>query len=185
MTTPFLICGLPRSRTAWFSVLMTGKDSFCYHEPLSDCADSFDEILELWGKGKCAYTGMADHLLGFRLGEILEVVRPRTLVVERALDDVCASLARFDIPAQPFCDQLVRAMAPHLDHPLVRVVAYEALDDATMIVECMRWLCPDVGIDALRLQQMMAMNIQADMGKVKQAAFRRQAIFQRFMAEAA
>lgn len=37
MTRNFFITGLPRSRTAWLSVLLSDQDSFCYHELLSNC----------------------------------------------------------------------------------------------------------------------------------------------------
>jgi len=34
----FFVTGLPRSRTAWFSVFLSnGRDRFCYHELLSKC----------------------------------------------------------------------------------------------------------------------------------------------------
>jgi hypothetical protein len=39
---PFLIIGLPRSRTAWLAALLTDGDVFCHHELIRSC-DNLDE----------------------------------------------------------------------------------------------------------------------------------------------
>ena len=39
---PFLVTGLPRSRTAWLSVFMSGAGSICYHEPIGGIREVSD-----------------------------------------------------------------------------------------------------------------------------------------------
>ncbi len=157
MPQPFLITGMPRSRTAWFAVACTTAAGICHHEP---GRGEFDDAKRLLVNGD----GISDSRLGLHLARILDEIGPRTLVIDRNPDAVMASFARYSDTAlakvRGFAsrrlDGLRAALA--IDHPLVKRVDLAALDDIDTVRECMDWL----GVEPLNLEQLMHINIQSD-----------------------
>lgn len=153
----FLITALPRSRTAWFSVLMG-----CRHEPTRDFK-SFAELRANWPEN----TGFSDAALGFQLRRIVDEIGPRVLIIERDIDDVKASFLKYmaDVPIR------LSVLAEHLellksrledvqDHERVRRLRYESLGDVHAVKWAMSWLNP--GCDKSRAEDVMRLNIQVD-----------------------
>lgn len=160
MSEPYLITGLPRSRTAWMSVVATDEDSLCFHEPTAWLGQWDDIFPAIWHQRRDRrYVGIADHGLGFHLPEIMRRAAPRTLIIERPADEVNASLARLGLPASNFCDLLLEALDYH--HPRIRRVDYSALRDADVVQSCLRWLMPNAAIELSRIARLQARNIQA------------------------
>jgi len=157
MPQPFLITGMPRSRTAWFAVACTTAAGICHHEP---GRGEFDDAKRLLVNGD----GISDSRLGLHLARILDEIGPRTLVIDRDPEAVMASFSRYSDTAlakvRGFAsrrlDGLRAALA--IDHPLVKRVDLAALDDIDTVRECMDWL----GVEPLNLEQLMHMNIQSD-----------------------
>lgn len=165
MTQPFLITGLPRSRTAWFSVLTTTEASLCYHEPLFGMSH-WTDVYKLWRAGDRAYTGVSDCCAGFHLKAILAEIAPRTLIVERPIREVEASLAR-EFPKTKrsnFCELLAEKLNGVPNSDLVKRVSFDMLRFPLVVESCWQWLLPDLPFDTLRAVQIMRANIQVDKG---------------------
>lgn len=169
MSTPFFITGLPRSRTAWLSVVATDNHGECWHEPAS-LFSSYVEMLNWWYAGKYRFRGVADSGLGMAIGQILGSRIP-TVIIERDFADAVDSAHAYF--GHEMSDAIVQRLArlqaeltKHRDHPLVKVVPYEALDDLTYVCCLLDWVKPDVqsfhdgNPDLLR--PLMALNVQAD-----------------------
>ena len=160
MTQYFLITGLPRSRTAWMAAACSAGGSVCLHEPCA-ALPRWDAVFEsVWHQSELAFAGIADHLLGFHLPEIMERAAPRTLVIDRPAAEAKASMRRLGYDADLFCDLLADAL--RFDHPLVRRVAYSDLADSGAVRSCLQWLFPGEPVDRWRIERMQRVNIQGD-----------------------
>lgn len=161
MADRFLITGLPRSRTAWFATAAS-RDGFpCLHEP-SKFLFGYDELASVWPDG----CGISDSALALHLGAILRDFAPRTLIVERSIVEVIDSYCRFvghdvrtDIVAAPLF-QAQTELTRWKSHPLVRCVAFAALNDLNVLAAALDWLTP--GVPRPALAQLAQMNIQSD-----------------------
>lgn len=165
---PFLITGLPRSRTAWLSVAASDIDSICYHEPVERMA-SWQGAQAIWSRSQHYWTGISDSMLGLHLVDLLMWVAPRTLVVERPKEDVAASLRnRFpDWPETNYVDILADRLALAKGHPLVRTVDYADLADPRIVKACLEWLMPAKAFSVERLAELGRMHIENDMRHLK------------------
>lgn len=168
MSEPFLITGLPRSRTAWLSVAATNDQSICLHEPtihLDRWEDVFDKV---WQGHWSRYVGISDSIMGFHLSEIIERCRPRVLIVERDIHEVEASLRRLGVPPTNYCAMLKAALA--YAHPSFLRVPFQSLSDSRIVAHALRHLMPNAWISVERIEQLQRMNIQTDMGLVGKIA---------------
>ena len=168
MSRQFLIAGLPRCRTAWLSVATTTAQSFCHHEPVPDL-DRFEALQALWRPLIGHAVGVSDSCLSLQLERILETVAPRVLLVERPIEDILASFRRYlDGTEQVFDYEVGREYLLELQaqidrfrgHPMVRTMAFAALEDYAQVQEILTWLVPDTEFPDLR--SLMRMNIQVD-----------------------
>lgn len=163
--TPFLITGLPRSRTAWLSVAATSAEAICHHEPGYGDLDSARRIWS--GDGRYRLVGIADAGLGLHLAGILAEFAPRTLIVERPAGEVIASsrayLGRSAGPGwdEAMAEQMAALQsALAIDHPLIRRVAYADLHRIEVVRGALAWL----GVaDPLNLEQLMHFNVQSSL----------------------
>lgn len=163
MSKPFLITGLPRSRTAWMAAAATDGRAVCFHEPMAAMRRWDDVFEQIWhGRGSMQHVGIADHGLGFHLPAIMDRLGPRTLIIERPIAEVNTALARLGLPPTNFCDLLAEHLA--FDHPRIRRVGYKDLEDAHEVRRCLEWLMPGQFIDQRRLARYQMLNIQADLG---------------------
>lgn len=97
MTIPYFITGLPRSRTAWLSVLLTWDTSFCFHEASSTCGP-ISRLPHAMGliDGMCAYPhiGNSDPNLGLFSGEMLDMFpKSKWLFIHRDMVDSYLAMA--------------------------------------------------------------------------------------------
>ena len=160
---PFLITGLPRSRTAWLAHLFTMPGVWCEHEPsgrfesLSDLGDYFKPK-----SGSGWRIGAADHGLGWWLAEILHRWEPRVLLVERPVEEVYAALRGLGLPAE--CMQYLLELKRREDlvrqHPNVLAVPFSKLDDHRTMQRAWFHLLPGVPFDESRFEYMRRFNIQ-------------------------
>lgn len=165
MGQPFLICGLPRSRTAWLSVVASGPNSITWHEPTAHLLN-FKALKTLWNDDRFAYVGVSDSALVMQLGRILAEIQPRTLIVERSIPDVMRSLDLYfaaDIDqkkALKHCRTASAELERYREHPLTRWIDFDALGDVTEVRAALAWLAPDARFP--KLDEMMHMNVQVD-----------------------
>lgn len=70
----YFIVGLPRSRTAWLSVLLTGDGSFCFHEGLQHC-ESVNQLKALSQNVPrgTVYVGDADPSICFYAHQVYDL----------------------------------------------------------------------------------------------------------------
>ncbi len=72
MKSPFFIMGLPRSRTAWLSVMMSsGPDTFCWHEGLIGC-ESFEQYAARLRSRPETNRGDSNSMLPYHVEAILK-----------------------------------------------------------------------------------------------------------------
>ena len=161
MSSPFLITGLPRSRTAWLSVFCSGSGSICYHEPIGGIREISD-LEAIYQSDYYKFDGNADSGLGFFLDWILKNIQPRTLIVERDPAEVVESLARLGLPRTNFPDLLNAALRPFKDHPLVMWVPYEALNVKRVMQKIYWHLMPGQAFDEERYDLLAKMRIEPD-----------------------
>ena len=164
MSGPFLITGLPRSRTAWLSVAAGNDQSICWHEPTGWLDRWQDVYRKIWWGSAERYVGISDSALGFHLPEIIRTVSPRVLIVERDIIEVEASLARLGVPRSNYCTLLGEALA--YEHPSILRVPFHDLADSRNVVMALRHLMPEAWISLDRIESLQCMNIQTDMGRV-------------------
>lgn len=166
MTKPFLIVGLPRSRTAWMAIAATNAQSICWHEPISRLS-RWEDVASIWKSDAYEYTGVSDSSMGLHLPEILSASCPRTLIIERPLNDVLRSLEAARVTgARRYCEVLSKRLAAIEPNELVMRVKYDALADSHVVARCLRWLMPGLGVDMNKLEELKKMNVQADMDAV-------------------
>jgi len=155
----FFITGLPRSRTAWLSVVAMAAGRVCTHEP--SAVFPFKTIKANWRPGD----GVSDSGLGIHLQEIVDTLGPRTLIVQRDIRDVMTSarcyfgdsLGNDWSRVESGLDQLSKALA--VDHPLIKRVGYSELTNVSVAAECMNWL----GVKPVGLEQLQHFNVQSDL----------------------
>lgn len=156
----FFITGPPRSRTAWFAVAASSERGICLHEP-SARLNSYDELAALWQPNM----GISDSALAMFTGQILADFSPRTLIVERDIDQVVASFER--VTGSPASNQ-TRArleqcrfqLSRWKHHHLVRTVKFESLRDVHILKSVFAWLVPYKPL--AEIQQLAHMNIQSE-----------------------
>jgi hypothetical protein len=172
---PFLIVGLPRSRTAWIAKAATVHPrSVCYHEPLR-WLDRWDDLFTvIWnGRDHAEFVGVSDHGFGFFLPEIMQRRAPRTLIIERPIAEVEASLRHKGIEPGNFCQLLSESLV--YEHPRIRRVAYADLENTGVVMNCLEWLMPGLSMDRGRIERLQGKNIQADIAEALKAATARRA----------
>lgn len=169
----FFITGLPRSRTAWFSVASTTHSSICYHEPTKGLS-SFDELRDFWTPKYGVDIGVSDSSLALQVGRILDELKPRTLVIHRPLDEAIKSFAKYatdnDLPydgkwCSEFGEMSALALATIGSHPLVKTVRFGELDDYAVMCDCLKWLLPNAEFPDLK--SLMGFNIQVQSSVIK------------------
>ena len=167
MAEPFLICGLPRSRTAWMAAAAQNDQSVCWHEP-SAWTGRWDCVFDLWRSNSHRYVGVSDSLLGFHLPEIIARAAPRILVIERDIGDVEASGAALGLHHPNYCTLLKTHLA--YAHPSIERVPYASLSDDRAVAACLLHLMPEAVIHMDRIKALQSMNVQTDIGRVREEA---------------
>lgn len=158
-----MIVGLPRSRTAWWSVVTTTPVSVCVHEPLQQTS-SFADLAAYWDKPQ-RFAGVSESGIAPQLGRILAEIGPRTLMVIRDRKDVEQSLEHyfagvdFDRGASSkYLDDIGRELFKWSRHKLVKCVGFDALNDYATVCDCFDWLMP--GNPFAVSADLMHMNVQ-------------------------
>lgn len=169
---PFFITGLPRSRTAWLSVVADSQRHVtCVHEPTKTLV-RWEDIGDIWN-GTGPHIGVSDSCLGLHVAPILERWQPRTLIVERPMMDVATSLVNAKLPVSLKALGILQSRldACH-ENPLVRVVPFESLNDLSVVLAVLEHLLPGALVDKAKVARMMDMNVQASTERSRHATQR-------------
>ena len=163
----FLITGLPRSRTAWLSEFMCD----CIHEPVPDL-DEIEQLTSVFEK----YQGVSDSAAGFWIEWILEHIKPRTVVVERPLEEVEKSLETLlpGLPKTNYCDLLLENFKKVKNHPLVMRVPFDSLSDTRVMQKVFWHLRPGDVFDEGRFLQMCDEKIVCDLNRTATGSIMKQ-----------
>lgn len=165
--TPFIITGLPRSRTAWLARAATvyGHSS-CPHEPTIQFREGgmldFMSFWMWWTSRPEHYAGVSDHHILQLLDPIYQQVEARTLFVLRPVQDVQESLRRAGLSTRSI-GKSVRLIEQYCERPHVRVIHYEELADTDAVLECLQWLMPGVPISRCRIEYLQQRHVEADL----------------------
>jgi hypothetical protein len=155
----FFVTGLPRSRTAWFAVACASGGRVCHHEP-SAWVD-WEGLRQLWQPE----VGVSDSAMGLCLPQVIDAFGPKTLIIERPLDEVVNAAMEFAGRRLPISAALLKeefaALKGTLEfqHPLIKRVRYADLADIGILAGCFDWL----GVKPHMLPQLMHMNVQSDL----------------------
>jgi hypothetical protein len=161
---PFLITSLPHSRTAWLSVLFSSGESICQYETISDL-DTVDDLRGIWERDTHRYAGAADCALAWFLPWIMGNIAPRTLIVDRPVVEVDAALDRMGFARTDYCMQQMEQLRKYRQHPLVRWIGYDELDDEQAMRAATEHLTPGAHFDVDRFNLLKRMHIEVDIDK--------------------
>jgi len=168
MAKPFLIVGLPRSRTAWLAAVANLDHRVtCYHEPFLE-AKTWRDSLAVWASTKYEYVGISDSGLGFHLAEIMAEYKPRVLVIDRPTHEVERSIDDIGFAQVPrFCRLLLERIAPFRCNPLIRVVPFHGLSRPDVVRASLWHLMPGIQFDLDKVALFQNLNVQSDMRRVR------------------
>lgn len=166
---PFLITGLPRSRTAWMAAFMSTGSVLCKHEPIKALYDISDLPATLESEYH-SHMGASDSGAGFFMPWIMENIDPPTVVIERDVDDVRDSLDAIDLPMGEALDVLLDKLHAYKNHPRVLWVTFDSLNDKRIMQKIWFHLVPGVPFDDERYEQFNEFRIEADVAEVKRFA---------------
>jgi len=162
---PFLITGLPRSRTAWMSVFCTTVNSLCYHEPIARMRQVEDLEL-LLNKPTPKFVGASDSALGFFLPWIMENLKPRVVIIDRPIEHVRRSVAELGVPHTNYIDVLKQHLLRFRHHPDVLWIPFHALEEQRMVEKAFWHLLPGEIFDVERYELLAKMNITVTLQSV-------------------
>lgn len=151
----FFIYSLPRSGTAWLSMFLTSKDSYCYHEPMADNA--------LWrlSQRQELSVGAIDTGAFYRPDKVKsELPKARCYVLFRESADIQKSLDKAGLPFNA-AEESGRLKNVTQNMPIIE---YDLLTDVHYLKDL--WI--DVigtAFDRERAEAFVGMNIQRDMKK--------------------
>lgn len=146
---PFIITGLPRSRTAWLSAFMSTGNAICHHEilkGLSDITELPDSLKSEFHK----YVGTADSGAAFFLPWIAENMDCPIVIIDRNIEDVDNSMRKIGCNIRPALDLLKETINKYERHPKVLKVPFDLLNEKRIIQKIFWHLMPGEAFDEER-----------------------------------
>lgn len=155
MRASFFIFGLPRSGSSWLSVFLSGRDSFCYHEPTADARP--EEWTTAAYQRPESIVGAVDTG-AYLYADLVRAAMPNAqfFVLLRDPDEINVSSHKCGISGYDAWAEHSRLTAlpfPRLHHESLRELNYlESLWDRVIGTK----------FDAERARQLLEMNVQRD-----------------------
>lgn len=169
MALPYLITGLPRSRTAWFAAVCSTVDgSICYHEPSADYR-TWQAAASLWDSARQKWCGISDSGFSFKIREIIDQWHPQVLIIERPAGEVLTSLEGIGIRRSNICDLMHERLDAVSAADGAMRVNFADLTNNHVVAGCLEHLMPGARICLPQIEIMQRLNIQADMDRVWKA----------------
>jgi hypothetical protein len=156
---PYLITGLPRSRTAWLAtVCNAATNTICYHEPTRNWT-SWRQIASIYDDDATA--GVADSLLALYVEQLCSMYPTlRVLAVLRPIEQVRDALDEIKAYHEGYNNALGVALSKIATHSSVLCVNYDNLDDINIVITCLEYIIPHVEIHYHKLEELMYLNVQ-------------------------
>jgi len=146
----FFVCGLPRSRTAWFSTFLTYKDKFCYHEGIDGC-ETIEDYKAKLGTDK----GDSDTCLMLLDMNTLFPDAPK-VIIERDVQECIESASKMlSVYINPEYFYFGRDRLDKIDG--LRI-SYDDINDR--LEEIWNYLIPDIEFDSKRAKRLCNDNVQ-------------------------
>lgn len=162
---PFFISGLPRTRTAWLSNLLTTDQTLCFHD-----TRFFDYLLvnprRVGFSGPELVTQFDEIAAAFPEAPWVIVLRNK----DEALNSFklwAGDLLPQDDVLEIFWRNRAHAVSGLCKHPNVFTVSYEMMDDEIIAREMWAHLLPGIPFDLERWQLLKKLNVQQDKRSVK------------------
>ena len=158
---PFLITGMPMTGTAWLSAFLTTGTSIVYHEPLGRLGN-LDEIADLYRSNFYKFVGVSDTGIGLFLDWMMEHVRPRTVILDRPIEEIESELGKIGLARTNYLELLHDSLMKHRSNPEVLVVPYEATHNKRGAEKIYWHLCPGEAFDEVRFAEFLRYRIEID-----------------------
>ncbi len=160
MSLPFLICGLPRSRTAWLANFLYYGNSSCLHELMSK--QTVSGLFHCLTKDGTKFSGNSDTAQTLFMEDILRLMPDAPIVVvKRDSEDVLRSLHALGIHLGRNCmEPLVGALSATEKLPNTLAVRYEDLSSEATLRAIQSHCCPGEPFNRERTSMLIDTNIQ-------------------------
>lgn len=167
MREPFIITGLPRSRTAWLARVATIEDwSICEHEPSLEM-DGPSDLVDFFLRSASEYVGVSDSHLAQALPMIFQAMTIKTLIVLRDPIEVTQSLERLGLSPRMIGPSL-QGISTVMGSPLVRTIKYQHLSNSYKVRKALQWLMPDAKISLRDIEALQGQKIEVDIAANRQ-----------------
>lgn len=158
MKKPFIITGLPRSRTAWLANLFTTDRTICHH----DCAFSFEAIPD-----NDKIVGFSGPQLCLQFTEVANYFPTAPwLVVIRDGNDSLASFKKLAEPEITVTDKWwadrVHLISQICARYQVEVIRFDDLDNEREMRLAWAHLLPGIDFDVDRYKMLCKLNVQQE-----------------------
>jgi hypothetical protein len=160
---PFLICALPRSRTAWLANFLTHGAVHCAHELSEGAADAAAIVARMQRRREgIRFRGNSDSAQMLVLPELLELLPRAALVVIRRREEAVAdSLTRLGFPAaRAVVRELGRYLEAAAQTPGAFVLEYEDLQSESALRALQAHVAPGEPFDRERWLMLRHLNVQ-------------------------
>ena len=164
---PFLVCALPRSRTAWVANFLTYGQVYCAHE-LCTVVRSVAEVPYLLRRLGTRYAGNADTAQALILPQLREVLPTAPVVViRRPVAEVVESLealAPFGAAERGLTAQAVQVLARHVEAaarvPGALVLEYHELEQEATARALLAHVAPGEPFHRARWAMLAGLQVQ-------------------------
>lgn len=162
MGAPFLITGLPRSRTFWLSKVVSVDGVSCEHEPslhmngLEALYNYYDSRLQSYN-----YVGISDCMVSPMLDTILTIMPMPTLIVMRPPNEVVQSLLAAGLDPSRLSLGM-SGIAKVLNHPLVKTIEYKNLHNSYKVRKAIQHVMPSLKITSNRIEDFQSKILTID-----------------------
>lgn len=151
------------------SAFFSAYPAVCKHDPFINLSD-VSQIGSLFESSFYKYVGIADTSAGFFLPEIMETVKPRTLIIERDVHIVAAELLELDMSVGDYLYYLQNEMNKVRNNPLVMTVPFGSLSELRTMTKIWFHLLPGVPFDEERYLEFNDFKITCDHKKQERIA---------------
>lgn len=123
-------------------------------------------LSDLYRDGTTEFVGVSDSGAGFFLPWIMENICPRTVIIERDIDECLDSMSRLGFNMGRSLELLQRHLLRFKYHPNVMWVDFNSLNNQRIMQKVFWHLLPGVPFDEDRYAKMNGTNISVDVESI-------------------
>lgn len=144
---------------------MSTGPAVCHHEPLARMAD-ISGLSDLYQLGNTEFVGVSDSGAGFFLPWIMGNISPKTVIIERDVDECEESMRKIGFDMGKSLRLLHKHLLRFKYHPNVMWVDFNSLNNQRIMQKVFWHLLPGVPFDEDRYTRMNATNIAVDVDTI-------------------